>query len=161
MTGVLRLLALSALPWLALVPACGPVTYVRHVTFGATGDVAQARIRDGEKMSPYEFTAAREYLQRAKELAGYARFQDANKFAKKSEELATASLKVSERRRKNNELPIYDPKDKSVFITKDGFVKRKSSLDSDADYEKPPGLDNEKPPLGPEPAKDGKKGEAK
>ena len=35
-----------------------------------------------------------------------------------------------------------------MFIDKDGFVRRKSSLESgDSDFEKPPGLDNEKPPL--------------
>ena len=60
MTGVSRLLALSALPWLVLAPACGPVTYLSRVTIGASGEVAQARIRKGEEMSPYEYTAARE-----------------------------------------------------------------------------------------------------
>jgi hypothetical protein len=99
-------------------------------------------------MAPYEFTAAAEYLRRAKELAGYARFHDANNFAKKARTQAADAKKVAQRRTKTNELPIYNPKDKGQFISKEGFVRRKSSLDSgDADYEKPPGLDNEKPPL--------------
>lgn len=148
MTGVSRLLALSALPWLLLAPACGPITYVHRVTFGATGDVAEARILNGEQMAPYEFTAASQYLRRSKELAGYARFHDANNFAKRAQTEAADAKKVAQRRTKTNELPIYNPKDKSQFITNDGFVRRKSSLDSgDADFEKPPGLDNEKPPL--------------
>jgi hypothetical protein len=131
-----------------LAPACGPITYVSRVTFGATGDVAEARTQNAEQMAPYEFTAATEYLHRAKELAGYARFHDANNFAKKAQHQAADSKKVAQRRTKGNELPIYNPNDKSMFITKEGFIRRKSSLDSgDTDYEKPPGLDNEKPPL--------------
>lgn len=147
MTGVSRLLALGVLPWLALVSGCGPVTYLSRVTFGATGDVAEARIVNGEQMAPYEYTAAVEYLRRAKELAGYSRYHDANNFAALAQKDAKAAKKVAQRRTKNNELPIYNPNDKSMFITRDGFVKRKSSLESDTDYEKPPGLDNEKPPL--------------
>lgn len=147
MTGVSRLLALGVLPWLALVTGCGPVTYVSRVTFGASGDVAEARTVNGEQMAPYEYTSAVEHLRRAKELAGYARFHDANNFAAHAQKDAKDARKVAQRRTKNNELPIYNPNDKSMFITRDGFVKRKSSLEADTDYEKPPGLDNEKPPL--------------
>lgn len=147
MTGVSRLLALGILPWLALVTGCGPVTYVSRVTFGASGDVAEARTVNGEQMAPYEYTSAVEHLRRAKELAGYARFHDANNFAAHAQKDAKDARKVAQRRTKNNELPIYNPNDKSMFITRDGFVKRKSSLEADTDYEKPPGLDNEKPPL--------------
>ena len=147
MTGVSRLLALGILPWLALVTGCGPVTYVSRVTFGASGDVAEARTVNGEQMAPYEYTSAVEHLRRAKELAGYARFHDANNFAAHAQKDAKDARKVAQRRTKNNELPIYNPNDKSMFITRDGFVKRKSSLEADTDYEKPPGLDNEKQPL--------------
>ena len=148
MTGVSRLLALGVLPWLFLAPACGPITYVSRVTFGATGDVAEAKTLNAEQMAPYEYTAATQYLRRAKELAGYARFHDANKFAAEARHQASDAKKVAQRRSKGNELPIYNPNDKSIFITKEGFVRRKSSLDQgDTDYEKPPGLDNEKPPL--------------
>lgn len=146
MTGVSRLLALSALPWLVLAPGCGPITYLSRVTVnGASGDMAELSKTDAEAMSPYEYTSAAEYLQRAKELAGYARFHDANNFAKSARENAASSKSVTARRKKNNELPIFDPKDKSLFITKDGAVKRKASIDFD--NEKPPGLDAEKPPL--------------
>ena len=164
MTGVLRLLALSVLPWLLLLSACGPITYVHRVTFGATGDVAEARTLNGEQMAPYEFTAATQYLRRSKELAGYARFHDANNFAKKALTQAADAKKVAQRRSKGNELPIYNPKDKGQFIDKDGFVRRKSSLESgDSDFEKPPGLDNEKPPLivDPSQSEKGAKKEAK
>ena len=145
MTGVLRLLALSVLPWLLLASACGPITYVHRVTFGATGDVAEARTLNAEQMAPYEFTAASQYLRRSKELAGYARFHDANNFAKKAQKMAASAKTVAQKRTKNRALPIFDPNDASLFITRDGLVKRKSSLEFDT--ERPPMLDAEKPPL--------------
>ena len=150
MTGESRLLALSALPWLALCSACGPVTYVSRVTFGSTGEIAEVKASKSDQMSPYEYTAAVEYHRRAKELAGYARFHDSNNFAKKARELAAAAKTVAQKRTKNRALPIFDPNDPSLFITRDGLVKRKSSLEFDT--EKPPMLDSEKPPLtGPAP----------
>lgn len=162
MIRVSRLLALSAVPWLLLASACGPITYVHRVTFGATGDVAEARTLNAEQLAPYEFTAATQYLRRSMELAGYARFHDANNFAKKALVQAADAKKVAQRRNKGTELPIFNPRDKSMFIDKDGFVRRKSSLESgDSDFEKPPGLDNEKPPLIIDPNKDAKKKEAK
>jgi hypothetical protein len=154
MRGVSRLLALGTLAGLALLPACGPVTYMSRVTFGALGDVAELRATNAPKMSPYEWTAATEYLRRSQELAGYARFHDANNFAKKAQQNAAQAKVVRDRRNRNNELPIFDPADKSVFVTKDGAVKRKSSLEFE--NEKPPGLDSEKPPL--TPADDATKG---
>jgi hypothetical protein len=124
--------------------------------------VAEARTLNAEQLAPYEFTAATQYLRRSMELAGYARFHDANNFAKKALVQAADAKKVAQRRNKGTELPIFNPRDKSMFIDKDGFVRRKSSLDSgDSDFEKPPGLDNEKPPLIIDPNKDAKKKEAK
>jgi hypothetical protein len=136
------------LAWLVLAPACGPITYVSRVTFGATGDVAELRATNAPQIAPYEWTAATEYLRRAQELAGYARFHDANNFAKKAQQNCATGKVVRDRRNKNNELPIFDPNDKGIFITKDGAIKHKSSLEYD--NEKPPGLDSEKPPLTPQ-----------
>lgn len=153
MTGVLRLCALGA-P-LVLLSACGPFTYVSRVTFGATPETARARVINGEKMAPYEYTAATEYLKKSKELAGYARFHDANNFGKKSRDMAEQSQKVARRREKNGELPIY-VNDGSMYITKDGAVLRGQPGDAPQapDAEKPSlerrsvdQLDNEKPSL--------------
>lgn len=157
MRGVSRLLALSALAWLAVAPACGPVTYLSRITFGATGDIAELRATNAPKMAPYEWTTLVENHQRAKELAGYARFHDANNFAKTAQGAASKAKEVRDRRNKNNELPIYDPSDKGQYITKDGAVKRKSSLEYD--NEKPPVIDTEKPPM--TPADDAKRGGGK
>lgn len=145
MTGVSRLLALGALPWIALGSACGPVTYVSRITFGATGDLAEAKASKSDKMAPYEYTAATEYHRRAKELAGYARFEDANEFAKKAGKNAKESKVVAQQRIKNHALAVLDPTNPGLFISRDGFVKRKTSLEFDS--EKPPNLDAEKPPL--------------
>lgn len=148
MTGVLRLLALATPLGLF---ACGPVTYVSRVTFGATGEVAQARTGNAEKMAPYEYTIAAEYLAKSKELAGYARFHDANNFAKRSKDMAVKSRDVTSRREKKDELPIYVPGE-NMYINKDGAVKRGKPTDPNqaSDDEKPPlgDLDAEKPPLG-------------
>lgn len=157
MRGVSRLHVLTpslrSIAWLGLASllsvgfgsGCGPITYLSRVTFGSTGDISELRATNAPKMAPYEWTAATEYHRRAMELAGYARFHDANNFAKSAQNNAAKAKTVRDRRNKNNELPIYDPADKGIFITKDGAVKRKSSLEFD--NEKPPGLDNEKPPM--------------
>jgi hypothetical protein len=148
MTGVLRLCALGA-PLVLLLSACGPFTYVSRVTFGATPEMARARVTNAEKLAPYEYTAATEYLRKSKELAGYARFHDANTFGKKARELADKSQKVARKREKNDELPIYR-NDGSMYITREGAV-RKGSPDDAAnqavDSEKPSldRLDSEKP----------------
>lgn len=135
---------LCAVPWLAVASGCGPVTYVSRITFSATGELASAKASKSDNMAPYEYTAASEYHRRAQELAGYARFQDANAFAKKAGEHAVASKQVAQKRIKAHALAVLDPTNPSLFITRDGMVKRKSSLEYDT--EKPP-LDSEKPPL--------------
>ncbi len=156
MTGVLRLLAMGTLPCLLLlVPACGPMTYLSRVTFGASGKVAQAQVTGGEKMAPYEYTAATEYLQKSRELAGYARFHDANNFGQKSKDMAQKSIEVASSRERNNELPIFVP-DGSMYIDKSGAVKKKGrpgASNQAIDNEKPPltPADDEKPPLGDNP----------
>ncbi len=158
MTRVLRLLAMGTLPCLlSLVPACGPVTYVSRVTFGASGQVAQARVGNAEKLAPYEYTAATEYLQKSREVAGYARFHDANNFGQKSKDMAEKAQKVATFRERNDELPIFVP-DGSMYITKDGGVKKGKPGDpvQGTDNEKPPlGGDDEKPPLGDKPGQKG------
>ncbi len=114
--------------WLAGAAACGPITYMSRATFGASGDIAELRAKGASEMAPYEWTAANEYLRRAQELAGYARFQDANSFAKQAQQNAALAKQVSDQRTQNKELPVYDPNDKSIYINKDGVVKKKTDL---------------------------------
>lgn len=143
MRGVSRLLALGATAMLASGPACGPITYLSRATFGADSELTEMRATNAPTMAPYEFTAATEYLRRAQELAGYARFQDANHFAKQAQDHAAQGKKVRDRRNKNDELPIYDPKDPSLYVTQDGAVKKKSG--DEAKSAEPKGPESAKP----------------
>lgn len=160
MIGVLRPTVSGLLGCLALLSACGPITYVHRVTFNGTGEVAQARVANAEKMAPYEYTAASAYLLRAQELAGYARFQDANDFAQKARGHAKKAVDVARTRERRDELPQFIP-DGSMYITKEGTVKRGRPNDpvQDVDDEKPPlgDVDTEKPPLGDAPGLKGGK----
>lgn len=166
MIGVLRAAAPGLLGCLLFLSGCGPVTYVSRVTFGATGEVAQARVVNAERMAPYEYTAASEYLRRSQELAGYARFQDANAFAQRAREHAKKAKEVAMTRERRDELPQFIP-DGSMHITADSVVKRGRPGDAqqDGDNEKPPlsssDVDREKPPLGDDPGtKAGKAGKS-
>jgi hypothetical protein len=56
----------------ALVTGCGPVEYVSQVSRRATTALAQARNEGAERLAPYEYTAASEYLNKAREEAARA-----------------------------------------------------------------------------------------
>lgn len=164
MTRVLRLLVLGAplsfaTSFVASFAACGPVTYVSRVTFGASGEVAKAKVSNGEKMAPYEYITAQAYLQKSKELAGYARFQDSNRFAQRSLDMARKAREVAGERERKDEQPIYVP-DGTMYITSKGTVRLGRPNDNQSvDSERPPlDADSEKPPLGDAPGdKGGKK----
>lgn len=138
------------LPLGLLLGACGPFTYVSRVTFGASPEHARARVTNAEKMAPYEYTAATEYLRKSKELAGHARFHDANNFGKKAREMAEKAQQVARHREKNDELPIFIP-DGTMYITKEGGVRRGSPSDphQEVDSERPSlqRLEDERPDL--------------
>jgi hypothetical protein len=59
--------------------SCGPVTYVGQVR-RAEAAVDAARAAHADRYSPYWWTRATQYLHKARELAGYADFQGANRF---------------------------------------------------------------------------------
>ena len=70
------------------VIACGPVEYINQVTRRAAAEVAAAKAAGAERYAPYEYTAAVEYLHKAREEGGYADFQVAVEFAKKAQDFA-------------------------------------------------------------------------
>lgn len=78
-----------ALVLLFLVAACGPIEYVSSVTRTASSAVDEARAVDAERLAPYWWTRAVEYLHKARELAAHAHFQAANRFGRLSTEAAT------------------------------------------------------------------------
>jgi hypothetical protein len=67
---------------------CGPVEYLNQVTRRAATAQAAAEKVDAEKLAPYEYWTAKEYLHKARELAGYARYQVAIAYGRKAEEAA-------------------------------------------------------------------------
>jgi hypothetical protein len=82
---------------LALAPltACGPVEYISQVGNRAASAVSSAKLAQADRYAPYEYTAAEEYLHKAREEAGYAEYQDAIEFGRRSEELANRARAIS------------------------------------------------------------------
>jgi hypothetical protein len=82
-------LALAAAVTLAASGAgCGPIEYINQVGVKAAGAVSAAKLAQADRYAPYEFTAAEEYLHKAREEASYAEYEDAIEYGRKAEELA-------------------------------------------------------------------------
>jgi sRNA-binding protein len=81
------------LAWLA---ACGPVAYVHQVTMTADSAIEDARAANAEKWSPYYWTRAINYLHMAREVAGHADFQGANRFGRLAAEAAVHAKEEAE-----------------------------------------------------------------
>ena len=83
--GVLTSLSLTVV---VLVSGCGPIEYINQVGVKAAGAVSAAKLAQADRYAPYEYTAAEEYLHKAREEAAYAEYEDAIEFGRKAEELA-------------------------------------------------------------------------
>jgi Domain of unknown function (DUF4398) len=77
---------------------CGPIEYISMVTFQASKAVQEARSSRAPELAPYEYTAAVEYLHRAREVGGYARYHDAIEFGKKARDFGYEAVKLSRER---------------------------------------------------------------
>jgi Domain of unknown function (DUF4398) len=88
--GARKLEALAALMLVAALGAsgCGPIEYINQVSVKAAGAVSAAKLAQADRYAPYEYTAAEEYLHKAREEAGYAEYEDAIEFGRRAEELA-------------------------------------------------------------------------
>jgi len=73
---------------IAVASGCGPIEYVNQVTRSASSSVSAARAANAEKLSPYWWTRAVEYLHQARVLAAHSDFQAANRFGRLSTEAA-------------------------------------------------------------------------
>jgi len=105
---------------LVLVSACGPIAYVNQVPRDAAKKVELARQLNAAKFSPYWWTRATEYLKMAREVAGHADFQGANKFGRLSSEAAdTAAREAEERGRDPSKMP-QNPMEQTVAPAKEG-----------------------------------------
>src|SRR3954449_4999813 len=82
---------------LAVVPllGCGPVEYISQVGNKAASAVSSAKLAQADRYAPYEYTAAEEYLHKAREEAGYAEYQDAIEYGQKAEDLANRARAIA------------------------------------------------------------------
>jgi hypothetical protein len=89
--------ALAAAAALALSAAagCGPIEYISQVTNRAASAVDAAKLAQADRYAPYEYTAAQEYLHKAREEAGYSEYQVAIEFGRRSEELADRARAIA------------------------------------------------------------------
>ncbi len=67
---------------------CGPIAYVGTVSHDASRAVEAAREVHADTLSPYYWTRALLYLHMAREVAGHADFQGANRFGRLSAQAA-------------------------------------------------------------------------
>src|SRR3954469_19622072 len=78
-----------------LTMGCGPIEYITIVTFEASRAVAAAKGAQAEKLAPYEYTAAVEYLHKARELGGYARYHQSVDFGRKARDFGNQAFEIS------------------------------------------------------------------
>ena len=89
-------LAVGALLSLATsITGCGPIEYINQVGIKAAGAVSAAKLAQADRYAPYEYTAAEEYLHKAREEASYAEYEDAIEFGRKAEELANKGRAIA------------------------------------------------------------------
>ena len=81
---------------LAACAGCGPIGYVSQVTHRADNAVDAARQVQADKYSPYYWTRATQYLRMAREVAGHADYQAANRFGRLAEEAALEAKEQAE-----------------------------------------------------------------
>jgi hypothetical protein len=74
---------------------CGPIEYINQVGSKAASAVAAAKLAQADRYAPYEYTAAEEYLHKAREEAGYAEYEDAIEYGRKSEEMANRARAIA------------------------------------------------------------------
>jgi hypothetical protein len=69
-----------------LMSGCGPVMYLREVSTRAAASLEQARADGADKDSPYEYTKASLYYEKAREDAGHADYQNAVEWGRRSQD---------------------------------------------------------------------------
>jgi hypothetical protein len=77
------------------ISGCGPIEYINQVSVKAASAVSAAKLAQADRYAPYEYTAAEEYLHKAREEAGYAEYEDAIEFGRRAEELANKGRAIS------------------------------------------------------------------
>lgn len=94
-TGALGLVAAMSLLALVSVSGCGPIEYINQVGVKAASAVSAAKLAQADRYAPYEYTAAEEYLHKAREEAGYAEYEDAIEFGRRAEDFANKGRAIA------------------------------------------------------------------
>src|SRR5215475_7762161 len=95
-----RLRLLRCVPTVAVLAVapllgCGPVEYISQVGNKAASAVSAAKLAQADRYAPYEYTAAEEYLHKAREEGGYAQYEDAIEYGRRAEDLANRARAIS------------------------------------------------------------------
>jgi len=77
--------------------ACGPALYSFNI-IPASQTVGQAEQANAAEHAPYEYFYARSYLDKAREEAAEANYQDAIRFAERANEFGTKARDLARRR---------------------------------------------------------------
>jgi sRNA-binding protein len=110
-----------ALGLISVAAGCGPIAYVKGVTYNADDAVESARAAQADKYSPYYWTRATQYLHMSREVAAHADFQGANKFGR----LAAEAAKLAEEEARDpNKRPV-NPNDVAPAKAKDDAAPEK------------------------------------
>ncbi len=85
----------------ALATACGPIGYVVAIN-GAAEAVEAAQTVDAAHYAPYEFNFARAHLDKAREFAAEAEYQNAMDMAEVAETYGTRARDLARRRQQES-----------------------------------------------------------
>jgi len=98
-----------ALLMLLSTMGCGPIEYITIVTFEASKAVHEAKSSRAADLAPYEYTAAVEYLHKARDVGGYARYHEAIEWGKKARDFGREATKLARERTSPGEAPPLAP----------------------------------------------------
>lgn len=108
-TSNMRAVALFTL----LAGGCGPIRYVTVVSQDASRAVQEAEASRAPELAPYEYTAAVEYLQKARLVGGYARYHEAIVFGGKARDFGRKAAELARQRGGSgytpDEVPVHAP----------------------------------------------------
>lgn len=79
----------------AAIASCGPIEYLNQVGSRAASAIAAARRAQAERYAPFEYTAAQEYLHKAREEAGYSQYETSIEYGRRAEELANRAIAIA------------------------------------------------------------------
>src|SRR5688500_14261958 len=87
------------------VAGCGPVEYLSQVGRRAAHAVDAAKAAGAEKLAPYEYTLATEYLHKAREEGGYAQYEVAAAYGRKAAAMGEKARLLSIERAQKGSAP--------------------------------------------------------